>query len=241
MEKLKIKYGFNYGCSQKISTDFDEPSECPICKQGIKPHYLNGCDYNDDTGNWYVVITYRCPRCQHPFIAFHQVDIPKDETELLLSVLKAELISVEPQGLEKKAFPSELHGISPSFEKIYNQALAAENLGLNEISGMGYRKALEFLIKEYLIHTFPDEKEIIEEMELGNCIANKIDVPEIRLPAQRCTWLANDYVHYKKRYNDYDLQMLKRLIDATVYWICMKAVNEAAAKIENRKKSKKKN
>lgn len=37
--------------------------------------------------------------------------------------------------------------VSPKFREIYSQASRAENLGLNEITGLGYRKALEFFNK----------------------------------------------------------------------------------------------
>lgn len=55
----------------------------------------------------------------------------------------------EPISPSCKEFDSEIQEISPSFVKIYNQALAAEELNLSEIAGMGYRKSLEFLIKDF--------------------------------------------------------------------------------------------
>ena len=36
------------------------------------------------------------------------------------------------------------------FLTIYNQSLSAEDNNLDQIAGIGYRKALEFLIKDYL-------------------------------------------------------------------------------------------
>jgi len=38
---------------------------------------------------------------------------------------------------------------------------------LKEICGVGYRKALEFLIKDYVILNHDDEKEKIEKNSLG--------------------------------------------------------------------------
>lgn len=48
---------------------------------------------------------------------------------------------------------------SLKFIEIYNQALKAEAIELNEISEMGFRKALEFLIKDYVILRKPDKAE----------------------------------------------------------------------------------
>lgn len=38
--------------------------------------------------------------------------------------------------------------VSPQFVEIYNQAKAAESFQLDQITGLGLRKALEFLIKD---------------------------------------------------------------------------------------------
>jgi len=51
----------------------------------------------------------------------------------------------------EKAFPKEVEKYSKNFIVIYNQAFTAEINGLTEICGLGYRKAFEFLIKDYLI------------------------------------------------------------------------------------------
>lgn len=48
-------------------------------------------------------------------------------------------------------FDKKIDEISPKFNEIYKQALAAEVSNLNEIAGLGYRKSLEFLIKDIAI------------------------------------------------------------------------------------------
>lgn len=63
----------------------------------------------------------------------------------------------------------------PDFASLYRQALAAEGYGLTDISGMGFRKALEFLVKEYAIRRFP---QILSE-KLGQTIA-RIPAPQIQ-------------------------------------------------------------
>ena len=48
--------------------------------------------------------------------------------------------------------PQKIKEISPSFVVVYTQASFSEQMNLKEICGMAYRKALEFLVKDFLIH-----------------------------------------------------------------------------------------
>ena len=45
------------------------------------------------------------------------------------------------------------------FADIYFESLKAEKLGLSEIAGMGFRKAVEFLVKDWAIHLKPSDRE----------------------------------------------------------------------------------
>lgn len=211
------------------SIAFDEPSVCPLCGKYIKPQELNLKEYKDESDRWHIAVTYLCKACYEPFTAHYIVT-----SDVRQSKLSTDRLWVEPQRYAKREFDHALVSCSPLFDKIYNQAKAAEAAGLDEIAGMGYRKAVEFLIKDYLIHEAPDEKSVIEKMELGNCIANKVADENIKTCAQRCAWLGNDQTHYTKRFSELDLAVLKRFIDAAVYWVQMKLVTEEAAALEKR-------
>ena len=59
---------------------------------------------------------------------------------------------IEPNSLpKKKNFSEIIVKVSSDFVNIYNQAYCAEQLSLDQVCGVGYRKALEFLIRDYLI------------------------------------------------------------------------------------------
>jgi hypothetical protein len=51
-----------------------------------------------------------------------------------------------------------INGISEDFCNIYAEAYRAENQDLKLVAGPGYRKALEFLIKDYVISQCPRPK-----------------------------------------------------------------------------------
>ena len=201
-----------------VPVTYDEPDRCPSCKYGIQPQEVNNFPFVDNDNADHFAITYLCKRCYRPFIALFTVanGTPGDGQRLE----KTEF--VEPNRFMPKAFDAHISAVSPAFVDIYNQALAAETSGLDQIAGVGYRKALEFLIKDYLISLNPDdveEKAKIEKMELGNCIANKVSNEKIKAVASRSAWLGNDETHYIRKWEDKDITDLINTIDLTLHWI----------------------
>jgi hypothetical protein len=89
---------------------------------------------------------------------------------------------VEPVSL---TFTDPVKEISENFCDIYGEAHKAEEFGLMQICGVGYRKALEFLIKDYLIRNRPADKSIIETIMLGPCIENYVTDPRIKEVAKK--------------------------------------------------------
>ena len=65
-----------------------------------------------------------------------------------------------PSNPQPIIFDDFVNNISPQFSVIYNQAKQAEDFGLNELVGIGYRKSLEFLIKDYLIQVQKEDEQI---------------------------------------------------------------------------------
>jgi len=105
------------------------------------------------------------------------------------------------------------------FPEIYAQAIAAESYGLDQVAGGGYRKALEFLVKDYCISINRDAEAEIKSSYLGVCIKKYIDNPQVKLCAERAAWLGNDEIHYERRWTDKDIVNLKELIMLTMNWI----------------------
>jgi hypothetical protein len=121
--------------------------------------------------------------------------------------------------LKEKSFEKIISDVSPQFAPIYNQALKAEQSGLDQICGPGYRKALEFLVKDYAKAKNNTDANKIESVQLGPCIQQYIDHASVKAIAERATWLGNDETHYIRRWETKDVHDLKALIDLTVHWI----------------------
>ena len=148
--------------------------------------------------------------------------------------ISTELLYSAPSHFEKQNFPECISNLSPSFVKIYNQSLEAEHHNLDEIAGIGYRKALEFLIKDFLIFHEHKEMSKVNPTALGNCINTMIDNPQLKIAASRATWLGNDQTHYEQKYTDKDINDLKRLIKLSVNWIEMIFLTDEAENIEKK-------
>jgi len=98
------------------------------------------------------------------------------------------------------------------FIKTYLQSLIAENSGLDELAGMGYRKAIEYLVKDWAIQNKPEDKSKIENSWLG-AVINDYYSGDLKEILERATWLGNDQAHYNKIFEEYDIDILKELIE----------------------------
>ena len=186
------------------------PNTCPMCHVSIIPAF-QGVSFMKGNN---LDLVYHCPNesCQIMFVAKYDRKDNNPNTSF-------DLKSCAPAQLKTTTMSETISGVSPDFCKIYGQAEQAEHYGLDLVAGPGYRKALEFLIKDYACTQKPDKKDAIEKMLLGNVIATYISGPQIREIAKRAAWLGNDETHYVRKWTDKDLKDLKKLIALTLHWI----------------------
>lgn len=142
---------------------------------------------------------------------------------------QSKLLYIGPVKYAEEKFDDGISALSPQFVKIYNQALAAESNGLDEIAGLGYRKAMEFLVKDFCIHQTPSDEETIKKMPLAQCIAKYIDNTQIQTLATRAAWIGNDEAHYIRKHEERDVSDMKNFIRAVVYFVGMVLISEDAA------------
>lgn len=184
------------------------PDTCPVCSFSISPTYI--LIYHKDI--FRSELLCGCPRneCKSLFFAVYHGDNHN-----------CYLVNCYPYSKVKKEFPQEVADLSPDFVAIFNQAHHAEQEKLDLICGVAYRKALEYLIKDYVLKMYPEDDSKIKSMPLQQCVQKFITEPSIKLMAERATWLGNDETHYVRKWEDKDLKDLKNLIDLTVYFISM--------------------
>ena len=61
---------------------------------------------------------------------------------------------------------------------------------------------------------------------MGSAISTRITDPSIRGVAKRAAWLGNDETHYVRKWEQKDLNDLKRLIALTVHWMEAEALTD---------------
>jgi hypothetical protein len=212
-----------------ISAD-RSPDQCPICHTRIKPIVHQSFRVTDQYGADLELI-FQCPNedCAELFIGYF-LGGPGEGVVTLLGVRPQEPATVE--------FDQAVKDISADYCKIYEEAHKAEAYGLKQICGVGYRKALEFLIKDYLIATQPEKAATIRTTMLGPCIKSYVNDPKVKAIAERATWLGNDETHYERRWQGKDLSVLKQLIALAVHWIVAdKLTQDALADMPEPKKN----
>jgi hypothetical protein len=193
------------------------PNVCPVCHVTIAPDYLTGTPFCA-AFDW-VEAFFRCTnmRCRRQFTAFYR----RGGGNTSSGLPNFELHSCTPLTPMAPVFDPVVNELSPNFVRIYAQSSAAEGYGLDDIAGPGFRKALEFLIKDYAIQLSPGHDDEIKRMQLADVIAEFLPGDKLTVVSSRAAWLGNDETHYERRWVDKDLQDLKKLISASVHFIAM--------------------
>ena len=185
MAQIQIKVRAMHG-EEAIYID-KAPDECPICHVAITPIDLKTGILIYPGGPSCAERLLQCPngKCQRLFIARHFRTQPQNTTYFFYSSVPVELKTVEQSETISK--------ISADFCAIYQQAHKAEQHGLLLVAGPGYRKALEFLVKDYIISQFKEidpeklaaDKATVEKTLLGSCIKTYVKSDQIKEIAKR--------------------------------------------------------
>lgn len=205
-------------CDDQYDIDFD--TLCPHCKTTFKPIALNAYHSED-----LIYATFLCPHCKQIYFAIFFVSIRNEVT----------LAKIFPNNHRSSILPKEIEAISPGFIKIYDQASIAEEQQLDEISGMGYRKALEFLIRDYASLKQPEKRNEILNASLSQCIKNFIDDESVKTLATVSAWIGNDETHYLRHHADRDISDLKKFINTIVSYFMFEINLEDALSIKPKK------
>lgn len=214
----KIVVNFPDG-QKSLEGTFDISDLCPHCKRPIDPIVKSAHSdsrYSSDQ-TVKVAIVLLCPSsdCSQFFLDWFKVNIGPYET-----IKETHRLEYVYKPILKNDLPNEVNDRFPDFDAIYSQSLQAESYGLDQIAGVGYRKALEFLIKHYAIHTFPDKQDAIKKETLNNTIINRLGAfPKLQILAQAATWIGNDETHFVRKHEDKDITSMKKFIKSAATFI----------------------
>ncbi|MCI8332645.1 MAG: DUF4145 domain-containing protein [Clostridiales bacterium] len=204
-----------------ILVKYTPETKCPLCHTSFDGSHLSA--HVKSTEQPVLYILHFCHTCDRCFLSFYSKPYYLDEYTLKAST---------PRSHHEEQFSNHIVKLSPEFVEIYNQSSEAEHEGLSKICGMGYRKALEFLIKDFIIYKHPNDRDKIIKMSLSSCIDTHIDNKNIKELAIKSAWIGNDQTHYFKKHENRDIIDLKNFIEAVAYYISMELTVEDAQSIQ---------
>ena len=199
--------------NRSLSESVELSSFCPCCGTALFPSVLYGvCIENEEDESLNkIFLLNHCPSCDECFISRHLFDEGYGDGYVFSSAAPVMVSDIE--------FSERISKLSPDFVNIYNDSALAESLNLHTICGMGYRKAMEFLIKDYSLFKYPENQDEISRLPVGQCIKQYICDERLNALARASSWLGNDQTHYEKRHGSYDTSDLKTFINAFVTFI----------------------
>lgn len=225
-----MKFRVPISSSGSVKRNFEVDDHCPICQKPTNPDLINSSVHNIEDCVASISLTLRCLGCKHFWVEEYLVDRRVENAETITHLkIKPELPSDIP-------ITDDVALISPLGKAIYTQALKAEQECLDHIAGIGYRKALEFFVKDFVIALNPNDKEKISKLLLKQVIDNYIDDDNLKTFATATTYIGNDETHYTRKHSDKDLLDLKRYLKGFLYHMDMKLSFLDAHELVNRPK-----
>lgn len=213
--------------SDLIEIEVEEVGRCPCCGIATSPTHLEGfaISHPDLPHTIYAYVALYCPSCHAIYSARYIGN--RGSSSLCLE-------SIFPKQATQISFSNNINNLSPMFISLYNQAAQAEaKIEINGLAGIGYRKALEFLIKDYLIKLKHQDKDTVTKMDLGNCV-NKLE-GQIKTIAKASIWIGNDETHYFRKNPEYDIEDLKLFINTLIHFIEIDFAVNSANNLTNKK------
>lgn len=227
------------------STTIEAPAitVCPLCKksidstQNITSHKFFNSPNNEHIKEFYVLHCH-CPNCEETFII--ELGYKLDEICLLNGNYIVTYCGKKRYAIDyNNDFISRM---SPNLSTILYQSQIAEYENLSYITGTSYRKALEFLVKDYLIYKNPQLKENIANTQLHKCItdiAKNLDNTKFAAVSKLATLakdLGNSETHYNKTIDTKDnISLMKTSINLLIdYFIAIENAQSHEDIIQNR-------
>ena len=183
------------------------PDFCPHCGKVME---LEQVDVKyDSTSDHYLL----CARCSVDSCRkFFCLEYSSREDKYGQNFLH-ELIPYSYNGFQESNISERIIDLSPIFAETFSQANIAEGKNLNQVAGIGFRKAFEFLVKDFASYKNPDRIEEIRKNNVNNVINMFYkEMPKLAELLHITRKIGNDETHYYREYDNVDVKDLKKLI-----------------------------
>lgn len=191
------KQKLTFGSSTYSSKPYDKPAVCPFCGIGTDAPMSSAASLPYKTSSHIVVASYQCTSCAQKFVVLYERN--NDE----LSYLD---IWAHPSG---EALPPCFEKISSRFVEVHKEAQAVELMGYTDLASMGYRKALEIIVKDFAINVLGEPEDTVSKKPLADAIGIYLHQDSLMKTADVVRILGNDHVHYQEKYPEFDFSLLE--------------------------------
>ncbi len=181
---------------------YQKPATCPYCDTGTDAKLMDKAHFAFN-GEKLLIATCKCTACGKLFF-FACLEKAEDI---------APNICLFPNTTFTPYTNDILSTISERFIDMYNQALQSEFAGNIELAAIGYRSALEILVKDFAIHELNKPSDEVIKKSLCNAIGEYLNQPDLVNTADVIRILGNDYTHYQRKYPQHDFDLLKAYME----------------------------
>jgi len=189
-----------------VKTSYDKPATCPHCNCNCDAPIKKSCSFAEPSGSCsYVILFLQCTACEKIFVSLSRFYKDKD----------SEFCDIYP--MPHTVFQNEqIEKLSPRFVDVYNQALQAEDFNNTILASVGYRTALEILIKDYAINQLGKPADEVTNKKLFDAISEYLGETDLINTADVVRILGNDKTHYQEKHPEHDFQILKKYMDVFI-------------------------
>lgn len=196
---------------------FSRPITCPHCNISTASTLEKWNELSSIKN--YLNVIFQCTSCKKQYYVCYI------ETSTFNTF---EVLDIFPQSKYlTRDFPETINTLSPAFSDLYNQAYFAEQHKKYDIAGMGYRKALEVLVKDFAINSLQKSPDEVIKKPLAKAISDYLTGFDTFVSAECIRVLGNDYTHYELRYDNVDFSYLRKYLDFFIFRIEMQAITSS--------------
>ncbi|MBR4017279.1 MAG: DUF4145 domain-containing protein [Oscillospiraceae bacterium] len=213
-----------------ITMPIEKPRICPVCRSEncansiIHLYYSNDNPAVFDRPHDALHSLYYCNSCHEVFLRRSRLfsDSHNHYWEDSSPIFT-------PRRNTPMQFPDAISALSAKFVEIYHQAETTEALGLYEVCGPAYRKALEFLVIDYCCSVAPEQTKAIQSKRLADVITG-IKNESIKTLANGAKWIGNNETHYENTNDSNAYLEMKLFISTLINIIISEPVIQSASR-----------
>ncbi|MBF2307762.1 DUF4145 domain-containing protein [Staphylococcus hominis] len=198
----------NQSTNREIKIDIDLPKSCPYCEQ-VQTPFLKSSSGLEQNNRIFSVI-FICNKCNQHFL----MQYSKQQTNFRVDNYKSYPVDIYYKSADE-TFSQDLKECSPDFITIFSQLNIAEKHNLNDLLKLGYRKAIEQLVWDYLIKFENKTENSLQKKTFPERI-KLLNFPQAQWLSDLIAWIGNDGAHPYQRHENLTIKDMKRLSDIVI-------------------------